>query len=197
MIIIPRKKTLDEGLEGLDAFFVMLQSGWINTQLFLYYCILFIVEVQARRATMNPMDAQEPFLLIVDGHGSRCNYLTLRFLELFNIDLLILPGHTSHILQPLDVGIFSPLKAEWKRMFDRSCIRIDATGHIIQAANYTAKELRYLMITAFLDAIAFACTPTNIKSAFQATGLHPVDPFRPLFRCVLSCKGRTLSVASG
>lgn len=26
------------------------------------------------------------------------------------IDLLILPPHCSHVLQPLDVGVFSPLK---------------------------------------------------------------------------------------
>jgi hypothetical protein len=49
-------------------------------------------------------------LLLLDGHGS---YLTARFIAFCidkTIDLVVLPLYTSHILQPLDVGVFSPLK---------------------------------------------------------------------------------------
>jgi hypothetical protein len=49
-------------------------------------------------------------LLLLDRHGS---HLTARFIAFYidkSIDLVVLPLYTSHILQPLDIGVFSPLK---------------------------------------------------------------------------------------
>jgi hypothetical protein len=49
-------------------------------------------------------------LLLLDGYGS---HLTVRFIAFCldkNIDLVCLLPHTSHLLQPLDIGVFSPLK---------------------------------------------------------------------------------------
>jgi DDE superfamily endonuclease len=48
-------------------------------------------------------------LLLLDGHESHC---TLEFIEFCiekKIILLVLPPHTTHLLQPLDVAIFQPL----------------------------------------------------------------------------------------
>jgi hypothetical protein len=60
-------------------------------------------------------------LLLLDRHRS---HLTARFIAFCldkNIDLVVLLLHTSHILQPLDVGVFSPLKqalsAEIEKLF--------------------------------------------------------------------------------
>jgi hypothetical protein len=49
-------------------------------------------------------------LLILDGHGSHQNVEFLTFCEKWYIVPLFLPPHTTHILQPLDVGCFQPLK---------------------------------------------------------------------------------------
>jgi hypothetical protein len=54
-------------------------------------------------------------LLILDGHES---YNSLEFQELCkenNIYTLRIPPHSSHLLQPLDVGCFSPLKRAYSR----------------------------------------------------------------------------------
>ena len=48
-------------------------------------------------------------LLLLDGHESHC---TLEFIEYCvekKIILLVLPSHTTHLLQPLNVAIFQPL----------------------------------------------------------------------------------------
>ena len=53
-------------------------------------------------------------LLILDGHGS---HTTPEFMvECFSnkIWLVFLPAHTSHVLQPLDVGVFSALKRYYR-----------------------------------------------------------------------------------
>jgi hypothetical protein len=49
-------------------------------------------------------------LLFLDRYRS---YLTARFIAFYlnkNIDLLYLLLYTSHLLQPLNIGVFSPLK---------------------------------------------------------------------------------------
>jgi hypothetical protein len=54
-------------------------------------------------------------LLILDGHKS---HNSIRFQDICkdnNIITLCMPAHASHILQPLDVGCFSPLKRAYKK----------------------------------------------------------------------------------
>jgi hypothetical protein len=49
-------------------------------------------------------------LLLMEGHSS---HITLGFCEYalaHNIVRFCLPAHSTHLLQPLDVGIFSPLQ---------------------------------------------------------------------------------------
>ena len=62
---------------------------------------------------------QKPRVLICDGFGTQ---ETLEILEFFfenNIILCRLPFHTSHKLQPYDVGVFAPLKAAYRDEAER------------------------------------------------------------------------------
>jgi len=55
-------------------------------------------------------------LLVLDGHAS---HLTPRFDEICSQNDIIpicMPAHSSHLLQPLDVGCFSPLKQTYGRL---------------------------------------------------------------------------------
>jgi len=49
-------------------------------------------------------------LLLCDGHDSHVSADFVSFYIHHRINLLLLPPYSSHILQPLDVGVFSPLK---------------------------------------------------------------------------------------
>ena len=49
-------------------------------------------------------------LLIFDGHGSHLTYEFITYCFDNDIWPYALPPHTSHILQPLDVVVFSPYK---------------------------------------------------------------------------------------
>jgi len=57
-----------------------------------------------------PKDPSQRRLLITDGHSSYITANVIAFCIEHAIDLLILPPHTSHVLQPLDVSMFQPLK---------------------------------------------------------------------------------------
>jgi len=55
-------------------------------------------------------DQMQRRLLIMDGHSSHITANMIAYCMRHAIDLLILPPHTSYVLQPLDVSVFSPLK---------------------------------------------------------------------------------------
>jgi hypothetical protein len=101
-------------------------------------------------------------LLILNGHES---HHSLKFQELckeYNIYTLYIPPYSSHLLQPLNVGCFSPLKRAYSREVE-SLIR----NHI----NHVTK-LKFL--PAFKAAFDRSITPANICSAFQGAGLVPL-----------------------
>jgi hypothetical protein len=60
------------------------------------------------KATQNGKLQQR--LLICDGHDSHISGSFISHCIQNQISLLIIPPHTSHVLQPLDVAIFRPLK---------------------------------------------------------------------------------------
>jgi hypothetical protein len=49
-------------------------------------------------------------LLLYDRYGSHMTYKFINFCKKNNIILYFLPLHTSHLLQPLDVGVFQAYK---------------------------------------------------------------------------------------
>ena len=103
-------------------------------------------------------------LLILNGHES---HHSLEFQELCkanNIYTLCMPPHSSHLLQPLDVGCFSPLKRAYSREIE-ALIR-DHINHIT--------KLEFL--PAFKAAFTRSFTSANICSAFRGAGLVPLQP---------------------
>ena len=52
-------------------------------------------------------------MLIYDSHGSHEKYELLCLAKEHNIILFSLPPHTTHKLQPLDVGVFGPFAHAW------------------------------------------------------------------------------------
>jgi hypothetical protein len=75
-----------------------------------------------------------------------------------------MPRHSSHLLQPLEVGCFSPLKHEYG----------DEINKLIRCRINHITKLEFL--PAFKAAFYRAFTATNIRSSFQGAGLVPFDP---------------------
>lgn len=107
-------------------------------------------------------------LLILDGHGS---HLTPQFDQMCNQNNIVpicMPAHSSHLLQPLDVGCFAVLKRTYGRLVEEK---------MRQRINHIDK-LDFL--SAYPQARKEAFKMDNIKSGFMATGLVPYDPERVL-----------------
>ena len=75
-----------------------------------------------------------------------------------------MPPHSSHLLQPLDVGCFSPLKRAYSDQI--SALARDHINHI--------SKLEFL--PAFKAAFKKTFTSINIISSFRGAGLIPLDP---------------------
>lgn len=176
LLILKAKKTL-AGLEDFtqSCFFCSSDSGWMNRRVFIIWTIVFITQVSQYRARLPKDIRNETILLITDGHGSRRCFTACFLLWCFDIELLILPGHCSHVMQPFDVALASPLKSHYKKTLDSK--KFQGDGRI---ANQTAQEVRTLMISSFLDAVSSSCTYSNVLTSFSSTGLSPLDPSLPL-----------------
>jgi hypothetical protein len=103
-------------------------------------------------------------LLILDGHESHDSFEFKQFCQKNNIITLCMPPHSSHLLQPLDVGCFAPLKKAYGSQVEE-LIR----NHI----NHITK-LEFL--PAFKAAFENAITKENIRGGFRGAGLIPDNP---------------------
>jgi hypothetical protein len=140
-----------------DWVIAVSDNGWTNNELGVEWLKHFNAHTKTR-----VVGARR--LLILDGHES---HHSLEFQELCkenNIYTLCMPPHSSHLLQPLDVGCFSPLKRASSREVE-SLIR----HHI----NHITK-LEFL--PAFKAAFSQSFTSANIRSAFRGAGLVPLQP---------------------
>jgi hypothetical protein len=75
-------------------------KGWINTDPFVEWCQHFIECIPPHK----------PVILFMDSHASHMTPEILSLALENDIHLLTIPAHTTHLLQPLDVGVYRPLK---------------------------------------------------------------------------------------
>jgi hypothetical protein len=111
---------------------------------------------------------RKPRVLICDGFGTHETLEILEFCLANNIILCRLPSHTSHKLQPCDVGPFAPLKTAYREQVERlNRGGVDTVGK---------EHFTYL----YSPARDRALTQRNIRAGWSATGLFPFNPERVL-----------------
>ncbi|KKA22215.1 hypothetical protein T310_3779 [Rasamsonia emersonii CBS 393.64] len=118
-------------------------------------------------------------LLILDGHSSHISAEFDQFCTENMIIPLYLPPHSSHLLQPLDVACFGPLK--------------HAYGQQIQI--YMQHDINHIdkedFITIYQQVRPRALTASNICSGFAASGLVPYKPEQVLDQLHIQLKTPT------
>jgi hypothetical protein len=80
-----------------------------------------------------------------------------------NIGFHFLPPHTTHQLQPLDVGIFGPLQRKWQGRCDE----------VITATN--AEIPRNEFVKEYMGIRNAVFTEELIKSAWKKAGMYPLN----------------------
>lgn len=104
-------------------------------------------------------------ILCIDGHASHLTTQAIQYCVSRKIILLCLPAHTTHLLQPLDVGVFAPLATAYKNHVHR----VTRLG-----ASYSIDKVDFLEL--YQQARHDAITPVIIQKAWQKAGLLPFHP---------------------
>ncbi|KAJ3455278.1 hypothetical protein MRS44_013878 [Fusarium solani] len=103
-------------------------------------------------------------LLILDGHESHHSLEFEKYCQANKIVTLFMPPHSSHLLQPLDVGYFSLLKRAYGREIE----------HLMRCSITHVSKTEFF--PAFYAAFQATMTEKNIKAAFRGAGIIPLDP---------------------
>lgn len=158
MIVWPRK-TMPPSLafgEVPGSVYGMSDSGWMSQLLFNHWFKCHFLRYAP---------AARPLLLLMDGHSSHYCPDTLQLAQDEDVIVLALPPNTTHITQPLDKGVFGPLKTRWGQVV-----------HDFRVSHPRVNVMQYNFCRLFGKAWVEAMTAANICAGFKTTGIYPLNP---------------------
>ena len=104
-------------------------------------------------------------LLLCDNHGSHTTVSFMYQCYMANVQLVYMPSHSSHILQPLDVGVFSSLKRNYRKEIADLLRFVEITP--VQRAQF---------IKYYSKARAKTLIPRYITTGWSGAGIYPWNP---------------------
>lgn len=135
-----------------DITYAATKNGWMEAEVFTnYFTRNFLRNIHSKR----------PAVLIYDGHASHVGLPLVQKARDEGIIILKLPPHTSHILQPLDLSVFRPMKIKW----DEELVKW-------QRKNY-GKRLPKSDFSTIIATIWKNLKPEVIKKGFEKGGIFP------------------------
>ena len=133
-------------------------NGWMTSEIFFtWLSSLFYPSVKD--------SVQSPIIIFLDGHRSHINLAVSEFCQQNDIILFCFIPHASHVLQPLDVSVFGPLKKEWNKAIDN--FRNTYKMAVTRSNFFQMFDQAWKLATA---------NPDNVKSGFKSTGIVPLNP---------------------
>ena len=159
-VIFKGKVYIESWFDGLpeDWRFEVSPNGWTSDEIGLRWLEkLFIPSTSSRTKGKYR-------LLILDGHGSHLTAEFDQICEKNNIIAICMPPHSSHLLQPLDIGCFAVLKRAYSRLIESK----------MRARINHIDKLDFLEV--YPSARIEAFKSETIKKSFAAAGLMPYNP---------------------
>ncbi|XP_044749782.1 MFS-type transporter clz9-like [Coccinella septempunctata] len=160
MFIYPRKRMKPELLNGAppNSWAECSDSGWITAEIFLRWFQKFVILTNASKTN--------PVMLILDGHATHTQNLQLiDEARKYGVTIICFPPHTTHKLQPADVGFMRPLSIFYDQALT-AWLR-SSPGKVV--SQFQVAEL-------FGQAFIRAATMLTAINAFKACGISPYNP---------------------
>lgn len=166
MIIYPRKRINPMFSEEFPPNFPFIvgksDKGYITYEtLYEYLCNSFNDWLTTHNIT-------RPVIVWTDWHETRNNYFLAKTLNQQNIILYGLPPNSTHLMQPLDVTVFGPMKKGWSKT--AKAWENENNDEIITQANFAK---------VFLPCYYQYMKKENIVAGFTKCGLVPFNPDSP------------------
>ncbi|XP_050308307.1 uncharacterized protein LOC126744792 [Anthonomus grandis grandis] len=140
-----------------DAEYQVTFNGWTNEEMFELWLRHFVKFVKTNR--------DEPVLLILDNHSSHATLESYNYCKENFITILSLPTHLSHLMQPLDVTFYGPLK----KSYYKECDNYTKSNNLTQITPYDVASL-------FNKAYSKVASLEKGISGFRCTGIFPYQP---------------------
>ena len=159
LVIFDRKAMNPELAKGEvpGTTYGLSPNGWMDSEIFEnWFSQHFLAYAPPSR----------PLLLLMDGHMSHFSPTFVNRAAEEEVVVFCLPPHSTHKTQPLDKGVFGPLKLAWREV----C-------HSYLTNNPGKVVTRYQFSSLFSKAWLQAMTPHNIISGFSMTGVYPTDRY--------------------
>jgi hypothetical protein len=159
MLIFKRKRMTDILLRGAPPGTIgsCSPNGWIDSELFVTWLEHFVKFVKPSQ--------ERKVLLLVDGHSSHKTYAAIELARASGVTMICFPPHTTHRMQPLDLTVYGPLKANYNRACDAWMV-----SH--PGVRITQYDLAGLFCTAYLH----TATMDKAINGFATPGLWPFNP---------------------
>lgn len=142
-------------------------SGWFDMNTFEQW--FFDVLIPHINAKSTP---EQTKVVIGDNLASHFSPRVVEAAEENNIYMTPLPANSTHLMQPLDVSFFAPMKRKWREILDSWRKECRRKGSI-------PKEHFPRLLNRLWSHIENT-SATNLQSGFRATGLSPFNPERVL-----------------
>jgi hypothetical protein len=142
------------------ATMAMARKACMSGPLFYAWLTHFIARVKEGAE----LSVTSRHLLILDGHNSHMTLEVIHKAAQAGIDMVTLPSHTSHALQPLDVSVFAPFKKAFRNIRDEWVLR---NGGRVPTKEDLAEWV--------YKGLKKASTKKNIQSGFRAIGIYPLQ----------------------
>ena len=159
-IIFPGKRIQDDWLNAITDGSITLQvspNGWTDADIAVHWLkTVFHYHTKHSKGQFR--------LLLLDGHTSHISIEFIKFCEQMKIIALCLPPHSTHLLQPLDVGVFSPLNKTYKKLVSANSRYGAMNVTKIEFLDHIQKARKQAMMT------------TNVMGGWRGAGLIPYDP---------------------
>ena len=140
------------------AVYGVTESGWMDANMFLsWFKKLFCPAVAHLTSTGS-------VLLFMDGHHSHISLELIRLAKENKVLLFCLPPNCTHIVQPLDVGVFAPVKKVWRHLLKQWKLES-------RAQNVSKEVFPRLICQLWEESI----TPKQCRSGFRASGIFPLN----------------------
>ena len=159
--ILPEIKNMPQDAVFARNWFHFSSSttGWINETIYSEWVTkVFIPYVDCKRVTLGQPAA--PALLLLDGHSTRSSEIAKAALSAANVAVLVIPSHTSLVLQPLDRGV--------NRSFKHHLL-----SHVTYDRAAGVAGQRQMLVRAAVKAAAAALNEITIVDCFQRAGIVP------------------------
>lgn len=156
--VFPRIRYIHQFLTEAPVSSIALgnKSGWMTSDLFPEVLKHIVIQTNC-----NPAN---PILILLDNHESHVTLNVIKYARDNGICLLSFPPHTTHRLQPLDVGVFGPFK---------SFCAVSFNDWLTSNPGQTISVKNIPQLTNLPYQKAF--TPSNILNSFKKTGLWPLN----------------------